>query len=564
MKAREFLLILFFSHAVQAQTHEHFDAYFMGGAQAFSSSIASRQVLISLLDVLWSPLGRGLHIVSLLDSVEQLAALYTKHEPVVQQYNPVAYLAALMSWGLDFSYQFKNHDGSKRDRVFDQGKQDFLWFMTFVNGALSAWHIWDWYTDRLTPTVDVEAAWDDKRAIEWSKFLQQGDLNRRHQSDPVVHQWLKPVAGELILDAGCGEGYQTRYCAQQGAHVIGTDISPKMIDMARKISAENSGEVDYRVDSGDRLRTILDESVHHVVSNYVLMDCNDLEANIAAMYRVLKPGGTVIVIMVHPCFPLKATFEKSYFEEHVQRSKPFHSAFSEDFLIRHRPLEKYFEVFKQAGFVVEDFKEPHLSRSQRETLEPTIVKTLGERPISVAFKLRKAEAVPRETMGDAELDIGDFFTDKMLGCQVQMDMTNIGDCIWAKGSAKIKSLTKHRCEIEKSSSMVFERNIIAYRGHMELVFDYTGWTHGERRLFWGSLWVDNVWNHIWPGGKISMTIDASVGDGTKVFVNFDFKPTATHPCRPDNFVNNHVCHLFKPKMIEALKDVFAGAELVWQ
>lgn len=42
------------------------------------------------------------------------------------------------------------------------------------------------------------------------------------------------LRGKDVLDAGCGEGYLARVLAQRGAQVIGIDLSPRLIEIARK------------------------------------------------------------------------------------------------------------------------------------------------------------------------------------------------------------------------------------------------------------------------------------------------------------------------------------------
>jgi SAM-dependent methyltransferase len=46
-------------------------------------------------------------------------------------------------------------------------------------------------------------------------------------------QLLDPKPGELILDVGCGDGVLTAQIAASGAHVIGLDASPEMVEAAR-------------------------------------------------------------------------------------------------------------------------------------------------------------------------------------------------------------------------------------------------------------------------------------------------------------------------------------------
>ena len=46
--------------------------------------------------------------------------------------------------------------------------------------------------------------------------------------------WLNPQSGESILDLGCGTGQLAHTIAATGAHVIGIDSSPAMIETAQK------------------------------------------------------------------------------------------------------------------------------------------------------------------------------------------------------------------------------------------------------------------------------------------------------------------------------------------
>jgi len=62
---------------------------------------------------------------------------------------------------------------------------------------------------------------------------------------PCLLEFLGDVAGRSVLDAGCGEGYLARVLAGRGARVTGIDLSPRLIEMARK--KDTTGEIEYRV-----------------------------------------------------------------------------------------------------------------------------------------------------------------------------------------------------------------------------------------------------------------------------------------------------------------------------
>jgi magnesium-protoporphyrin O-methyltransferase len=58
------------------------------------------------------------------------------------------------------------------------------------------------------------------------------------------------LRGARVLDAGCGTGAMATELAQRGAQVVGVDISPQLIDIAkRRLHPALAGQVDFQ--SGD-------------------------------------------------------------------------------------------------------------------------------------------------------------------------------------------------------------------------------------------------------------------------------------------------------------------------
>ncbi len=55
---------------------------------------------------------------------------------------------------------------------------------------------------------------------------------------PVLLSLLGDVAGQAVLDAGCGEGYLSRIVAARRARVMGIDLSPRLVALARAQSPE--------------------------------------------------------------------------------------------------------------------------------------------------------------------------------------------------------------------------------------------------------------------------------------------------------------------------------------
>ncbi len=230
----------------------------------------------------------------------------------------------------------------------------------------------------------------------------EGDTNRRLNSDPVLWAFAGDVRGLEVLDAGCGTGYLSTKLSECGALATGVDFSERMIAIAR----ETNPAVDFRVDSCSELRTIGDEHFDMVIANYVLMDTPDLDGAMEAFNRVLKPGGVAVLVFSHPCFPaggatLTKDGEKSrydwdfpYFQEKKCIDPPW-GHFTSDFVWFHRPLSEYWKAFTAAGFDVVDFEEPritedryHLAKTEKQ------LRNSKTRLYSVAFKLQKK---PRST-----------------------------------------------------------------------------------------------------------------------------------------------------------------------
>jgi len=243
---------------------------------------------------------------------------------------------------------------------------------------------------------DVRAFWD-KVARDWrTQVGDEGDANRRLNSDPVLWHFLGDVTGLRVLDVGCGTGYLSRQLLRRGAVVRGVDLSANMIALAR----EAYREIDFQVDSASSLGTVADSSIDAVVANYVLMDTPDLPGALAAFQRVLKPGGTAVVVFSHPCFPqggamivadgrVAYVWDLPYFEAH-RRTDPPWGHFTHEFIWFHRPLSDYWKAFVGAGFDVIDFEEPRIV-PERYALADSPKRLLASktRPYSVAFKLRK-------------------------------------------------------------------------------------------------------------------------------------------------------------------------------
>ena len=110
--------------------------------------------------------------------------------------------------------------------------------------------------------------------------------------------------GEVVLDPGCGAGFDTLQAATQvgpTGKVIAVDMTPAMLSRTRSGAAALGLEhVEARLGYAESL-PLEDGSVDVVISNGVINLCPDKVAVMQEVARVLRPGGRIQIadIVVH-------------------------------------------------------------------------------------------------------------------------------------------------------------------------------------------------------------------------------------------------------------------------
>jgi demethylmenaquinone methyltransferase/2-methoxy-6-polyprenyl-1,4-benzoquinol methylase len=101
---------------------------------------------------------------------------------------------------------------------------------------------------------------------------------------------VAPKAGERILDVAAGTGTSSASLSKTGATVVAVDISSGMIEVGRK----RRKTIEFQVADAEQL-PFDDDEFDAVTISFGLRNINDPRAALAEMYRVMKPGGRLVI-----------------------------------------------------------------------------------------------------------------------------------------------------------------------------------------------------------------------------------------------------------------------------
>jgi len=219
--------------------------------------------------------------------------------------------------------------------------------------------------------------WEQKKKREWERNADFWIKIIRENLDPfrlvvtnkAILESLKGEKNLRILDAGCGEGYLCRSLAKLSHRVFGIDFCSKLIEAAEDLERKKPFGIKYFV--GDLRKICFPSSFFDLIlSHQTINEIENPKKAFKEFSRILKKGGKLLCLFLHPCFEINfqkiknipfsiVYFQKTKIKKEYYLVSGIKSPSSYFYL--HLPLSEWIEILTKNGFLIRKIREPHPS-----------------------------------------------------------------------------------------------------------------------------------------------------------------------------------------------------------
>jgi len=199
---------------------------------------------------------------------------------------------------------------------------------------------------------------------------------------PAVLALLGDVAGERVLDAGCGPGLYAEELVRAGAEVVAFDASLPMVELARA-RLGTGAKVDHAV-LGSTL-PYGDESFDAVVCALTIHYVEERVEALRELARVVRPGGRIVLSTHHPTREWLHG-NRSYFDVYLYDDRWQVGDTTWDVSYWRFPLTRLCDEIDAAGLVIDRLIETRPDPSMEATAPETWAK-LNREPGFLALRL---------------------------------------------------------------------------------------------------------------------------------------------------------------------------------
>ncbi len=136
---------------------------------------------------------------------------------------------------------------------------------------------------------------DDWASVEDALKINVRQMNEASTAPEMryIRQALGDLTGKTLLDIGCGLGEASVYFALEGADVTATDLSQKMLDVAKQLAEKNGTTIKIHKSAAENLALRNDQQFDIIYAGNLFHHV-DLKPTLKNILKHLKPDGVLV------------------------------------------------------------------------------------------------------------------------------------------------------------------------------------------------------------------------------------------------------------------------------
>ena len=232
------------------------------------------------------------------------------------------------------------------------------------------------YKELRIANTETREVWETN-AVFWDARMGEGNDFFNVLEWPAILHLLDAGPGRHILDIATGNGLTARRLASLGAQVTAFDFSARMIELA-KTRPNPGARIAYHVIDGTDEKALLSLGAHTfdaALCNMALFDMAEIETLFRTLPKLLRAGRAFVFTICHPAFNNSSSVHTAEEQDNEGRIQTVYSVKVSRYmnpyathgvalrdqpiaqLYFERPLQYYFNLGFECGFVLDGFEE---------------------------------------------------------------------------------------------------------------------------------------------------------------------------------------------------------------